>query len=122
MPEAAPLRISYRDIGPDNGIAVIEPEGFLDGRTAPDFRQALETYVGRGRFRVAVGLERLQYISSAGLGVFMAMLDEFRGKGGDLVLMRAPEKIFKVFDLLGFTDVLQFLKDDDAVIRHFAGK
>lgn len=100
---------------------VIEPEGFLDGQTAPEFRKILESYVEKNRFRVAVGLQSLKYISSAGLGVFTAMTDVFRDHGGDIVILKAPDKIYKVFDLLGFTDILKFYGSDDEVIAHFSG-
>jgi len=54
----------------------------------------------------------LNYISSAGLGVFMGFIEEIREKKGDIKLSNMSDKVFKVFDLLGFPALYQIFKDE----------
>jgi anti-sigma B factor antagonist len=51
---------------------------------------------------VIVDFEHLDYISSAGLGVFMVFIEDIRKQGGDILLAAMRDNVFSVFDLLGF--------------------
>jgi anti-sigma B factor antagonist len=61
----------------------------------------------------------LNYISSAGLGVFMAFIENIRDKGGDIKFSSMSEKIYNVFDLIGFPLIYEFYKSDDEAIQKF---
>lgn len=91
-----------------DGVLVLVLEGFLDAHTAPAFEKTLAAAVDRQRHRIVVHCPGLTYISSTGLGVFMAFLDRIREAGGDIKLAGVPPKIYKVFDLLGFPQLLEF--------------
>ncbi|MFQ5584324.1 MAG: STAS domain-containing protein, partial [Calditrichia bacterium] len=74
----------------DNGsVSVLNIKGFLDAHTAPEFERAIKELMDSGRFNIVVDLDGLQYISSAGLGVFMGFVEEIRSKGGDLKICSA---------------------------------
>ena len=63
---------------------------------------------------------RSSYISSAGLGVFMAFIEDVRENEGDIKLTNMSPKVYNVFDLLGFPLLYEILKDEqDAVNRFF---
>ncbi len=87
---------------------VLELSGQLDAHTAPDFERFLEDRVRTEQKRCLIlDFSALDYISSAGLGVLMGLIEEVRADGGDMKLARLPEKIFHVLDLLGFPMVFQ---------------
>ena len=83
-------------------VAVFYLRGYLDAKTAPILEEKLERAIAENLPKIAVDFKNLDYISSAGLGVFMAQVEEAREKGGDIVLCEMSEKVFSVFDLLGF--------------------
>src|SRR6185369_16264146 len=58
-----------------NGLSIISIEGFVDAHTAPQFEDAIQKSVEAGRIRIVVNCEKLSYISSAGLGVFMSFIE-----------------------------------------------
>jgi anti-sigma B factor antagonist len=65
-------------------LSIITLEGFVDAHTAPQFESAVQTEIEAGRTRIIVDCARLNYISSAGLGVFMSFIEEVRELGGDI--------------------------------------
>ena len=87
---------------------VLALAGDLDAHTAPEFDAALQACLDAGDARIVADGAGLTYVSSAGLGVFMAFLDPAREAGGDLVIAALPARIFETFDLLGFPEVFAF--------------
>ncbi|SRR5579883_1568998 len=93
---------------PGSPVAVIELGGQLDAHTAPEFERFLERTVrDEDKHQLVLDFEKLDYISSAGLGVLMGLIEEVRAGGGDIKLAKLPEKIYHVLDLLGFPLVFQ---------------
>jgi len=102
-------------------ISVVYLKGYLDAHTAPDFEAVLKQLVNEERVRIIVNMSDLSYISSAGLGVFMGFIEDVRSKGGDIKLAELTEKVFRVFDLLGFPVLYEiFEKESEAVDRYSA--
>jgi len=103
-------------------VSVLYLKGYLDAHTAPDFEQALQNLVDEDRVRIIVNMEELSYISSAGLGVFMGFIEDIRKKGGDIKLAELTDKVYRVFDLLGFPVLYDiFKKETDAIAKYEEG-
>ncbi len=78
--------------------------GRLDTTTAPDFEKTL-TEVLPETTDLVFDLEKLEYISSAGLRVILKAQKTMSAKGS-LKLLHVPESIMEVFEITGFTDFL----------------
>jgi anti-sigma B factor antagonist len=102
-----------------NGVAVVRLKGYLDAHTAPDFEKVLRDLIDRDRIRLVVNLSDLNYIASAGVGVFMGFIEELRGRGGDIKLAEPTEKVYRVFDLLGFHLLYDICKGEDEAIQKY---
>ena len=100
-------------------ISILRIKGFLDAHTAPKFEQAIQDLVNESRNYIIVSMTELNYISSAGLGVFMGFIEEIREKGGDIKLCCMSPKVFKVFDLLGFPALYEIYDKDEEAIQKF---
>jgi anti-sigma B factor antagonist len=100
-------------------ISIIELEGEIDARTAPEFEQAITSEIESGKFYIAVGCEKLNYISSAGLGVFMSFVEEIRELGGDIKIYGMQEEIKEIVDTLGFSDIYDILDNLPKAIESF---
>ena len=111
MPVLTPSQFKAIEAAPPaEGITLIELSGELDAHTAPDFEHFLEERVhDEKKSKLILDFSGLEYISSAGLGVLMGLIEEVRAQNGDMKLIRVPEKIFHVLDLLGFPIVFQIL-------------
>ncbi len=93
-------------------VSILRLRGFLDAHTAPQFEKAIQELLSEDKFQIIVSMADLNYISSAGLGVFMGFIEEIREKEGDIKLSNMSDKVFKVFDLLGFPALYQIYKDE----------
>ena len=100
-------------------VSILRLKGFLDAHTAPKFEQAIQQLLTERRFRIIVSMSDLNYISSAGLGVFMGFIEEIRDNKGDIKLSNMPDKVYKVFDLLGFPALYQIFKEEDEATEKY---
>jgi anti-sigma B factor antagonist len=100
-------------------VNIIELKGYLDAHTAPKLEEAISNLVNNNRYKIIVNFSNLDYISSAGLGVFMAYIETIRSKGGDIKFSSMNEKIYNIFDLIGFTKIYEFHKTDEEAIQKF---
>lgn len=101
-------------------LVVLSLEGYLDAHTAPEFENAVQQEFDTGHNRLIVNCERLSYISSAGLGVFMSFIEEIRAAGGDIKICGATPKVLQVFEILGFPAIFDLLPDVPASVRRYA--
>jgi anti-sigma B factor antagonist len=85
------------------GWVVIKIQGYLDAHTSPILESTISDTIKNGENKIVIDFEHLDYISSAGFGVFMEFIEEIRENEGDIVLVNLNEKIHKLFELLGFT-------------------
>jgi anti-sigma B factor antagonist len=104
-----------------NGVTVLRLSGMLDAHTTPNMEKTFEELIGEKKFKVVVNLKNLDYISSAGLGVFMAFVETMRENGGDIKFCEAQEKIYGVFDLLGFPVLYEFYDAEEDAVEKFNG-
>ncbi len=99
---------------------VIALTGQLDAHTATEFERFLEqTIRADQKYNLIVDFHNVEYISSAGLGVLMGLIEEVRAGGGDMKLAALPDKIFHILDLLGFPMVFQIFQTVAEAERDF---
>ena len=60
------------------GVNIIYLKGYLDAHTAPALEDNFTELIDNNKFRIVVNFSQLEYISSAGLGVFMAYITRQR--------------------------------------------
>lgn len=82
----------------------ISLEGRLDTLTSPEleaeFRQGLT-----GITELVVDMEKLAYISSAGLRVLLSA-QKVMNKQGAMTIRNVSEEIMEIFEVTGFVDIL----------------
>ena len=98
---------------------VLVLNGELDAHTAPDLESAIWKCKENGGQNVIINGADLEYISSAGLGVFMAFIEEFRSLGGDIKFAELQPKVFNVFDLLGFPLIFHIVDSEEEALDLF---
>ncbi len=100
-------------------IQILDLKGELDAHTASELEAALQKCQDEASNRIIVNGENLQYISSAGLGVFMAFIEEVREQGGDIKIAALQPKVYNVFDLLGFPMLFDIVDSEVEAVRKF---
>jgi len=89
----------------ENGKLTIRPAGRIDTVTAPEFAAAVTL---DGVKEVVFDLADVDYISSAGLRIFLATHQKMTAAGGRMVLIRVRPIVREIFDIVGFSDVFTF--------------
>lgn len=95
----------------EDGADVIVLIGEIDASSSIELDLAIARSVGEGYTRILVDCGALEYISSAGLGVFMSYIEEFKDKNIRMVLFGMSEKVANTFEILGLGELLQIVKD-----------
>jgi anti-sigma B factor antagonist len=110
------FKINVRE---SSNVQVLDLKGYLDAHTAPDLEKAFQDLLEGKKYRIIVNCKDLTYISSAGLGVFMAYIEDVRKNQGDIKLSNMSPKVFNVFDLLGFPLLYDITKDEAEAVQKF---
>ena len=87
----------------ENELTVVL-EGQLDAVNAPAVDEELRGSVDEIT-ELVLDLEKLEYISSAGLRVLLSM-QKIMTKKGSMKLINVPESIREIFEATGFSEVL----------------
>lgn len=102
-----------------NDVDVLELKGELDAHTSSHLENVLKKLIDQKRHKIIVNCCKLDYIASAGLGVFMAYIEDVRNLDGDIKLTNMNEKVYDVFDLLGFPTLYDILEDEEDALEKF---
>ena len=91
------------DIKKDGTSLTIIPDGRLDTKSAPEFKEIVEKSI-EGVTNLTFDLKKLEYLSSAGLRVFMAA-QKTMIKQGKMRLINVGSDIMEIMDMVGLTGV-----------------
>ncbi|HEY3323848.1 MAG TPA: STAS domain-containing protein [Planctomycetota bacterium] len=108
-----------REVLADKGVLVLRLAGYLDAHTFEQLEEAIADVFAKGHYRLVVDLAAVEYISSAGAGVFIGALSEAHEHKGNIVLMNPTPNVREVFDLLGLTQIFQVVDDKPAALAVF---
>lgn len=103
-------------------VQIIDLKGYLDAHTATDFEQTIQKLIEEKKYNLLINCKNLSYISSAGLGVFMAYIEDVRKFKGDIKFANLPPKIYNVFDILGFPLIYEIYNDEEEALKKFQVK
>ncbi len=101
------IKISLDSSGPNNEISVVRVDGVIDTMTATDLEKVMNSLLERHRYNIVIDLGGVDYISSAGWGIFISNIREIRQHTGDIKLARMIPNVYEIFELLEFDSILR---------------
>lgn len=93
----------------EEGILVINVVGDVDASSSIELDNAIRNAVDDDKKKILIDCMNLNYISSAGLGVFMSYIQDFETKNIKLVICNLNEKVQGVFKILGLDQLLKIV-------------
>jgi len=87
-------------------ILTVKPSGELDSMTSPAFEAEVRKHL-TGVSGVIVDFEKVDYISSAGLRVLLALQSTLENQGAEMKLIHVNDPIMEIFEMVGFLDVIK---------------
>ena len=105
----------------ENNYLLLSVSGDVDASSSIHLDKAVREAFDDGNKQILIDCTNLNYISSAGLGVFMSYIEEINQNAINFVLFGLTEKVLKVFGILGLDQLLNIKEDKEAAIAELNG-
>jgi anti-anti-sigma factor len=90
----------------EEGRCVVGLKGRLDAVTAPELEQSLGEIIDQGNLNLVLDLTGLEYVSSAGLRIFLVATKKVKALKGELCLAGLSGNIKEVIEISGFPSIM----------------
>lgn len=107
------IKLSLSQSGPSGEISIIRVDGVVDTITASELENVIENLLSQDRHKILVDLGGVEYISSAGWGIFVSKIQEIREHQGDIKLVNMIPNVYEIYELLEFENIIQAYQNLD---------
>ena len=94
----------------ENDVTILNINGEVDASSSIQLDESLGAIISNGDPKILIDCGGLNYISSAGLGVFMSYIEEVNSKNIKMALFGLNDKVMNVFEILGLDQLLTITK------------
>ena len=94
-------------------VTVFEIAGRLDAVTAADAEATLLDLPDEDNIALLINLEKLEYVSSAGLRVLLMVAKKIQSVSGKVALSNLSELVQEVFDISGFSSIFIIVENEN---------
>ncbi len=95
----------------DGKYWIIAVAGDVDASSSIHLDQAIEDALSAGKQHILIDGTKMQYIASAGLGVFVSRIEEFKDKQIHFAIFGLNDRVKNVFQILGLDKLLSIVAD-----------
>ena len=110
------MEISTRDA---QDVKIVDLQGDLDTNTAPGGEAYLNELLSDDAKKVLLNLEKLDFMSSAGLRVLLATAKRLQSTGGSLRVCCLNETVQEIFEMSGFISILNVTQTEQESLDAF---
>ncbi|MDL4839055.1 anti-sigma factor antagonist [Aquibacillus rhizosphaerae] len=86
--------------------AIVLLAGEIDAYTAPKLKEALLPFAEQKGILIEVNLEKVNYLDSTGLGVFISALKATKESGSELKLVHVQDRVKRLFEITGLDSII----------------
>ena len=115
--EARPDEFVVSPAVPSGAVTVLRATGRMHAKGAQSLHRQCAELRALGHQHIAVVLSDVTFVSSSGVGVFLASTEEFRHVGGSFHLVAPSPAVEAVIDLLNLRRFLAIAPDVSAVAQ-----
>jgi len=101
-------------------VVLLKLHGIVDSGTAQFLEDKFDDLVASNQVRIVADLGDVNYISSAGWGIFVGEIKGIRQRNGDIKLAAMHPDVRDVFDLLEFNTLLRPYGTKEEALSAFA--
>ena len=113
------IKIGIEKVGANKEVALVTIQGYVDTTTASELERIIQNLLSDECYKILIDLKEVDYISSAGWGIFISEIKNIRGNKGDLVLANMSESVSEVYELLEFSTILTATNSVEAGLDKF---
>lgn len=94
----------------------IDVIGRLDTSTYSQLEEKLNAVIETGEMNIIVNLNKMEYVSSSGLRVFLMMLKKMKAVEGNFYLCELTPNVNEIFEIAGFSSIFQIFDTEEQAI------
>lgn len=113
------IEISEGKVGARRDIALLMVKGYVDTMTCSILLNKITESLNKGALHIIVDMAQVNYVSSAGWGVFVGEIKGIREQGGDLKIVQMTPEVYDVFEMLEFNRILSYYDSIEEAINDF---
>ncbi len=113
------IKISLDASGPNGELSIVRVDGVIDTMTATELERVMNSLLHQKKYNIIIDLGGVDYISSAGWGIFISNIREIRQNNGDIKLVQMVPNVHEIFELLEFDSILQSFDKIEKAKRDF---
>lgn len=102
-----------------DAVTLLAMEGNLDTNTSVGAQDHINGLIDDGAAKLVVDFEKVDFVSSAGLRVLLATAKKLGGVGGSLRICGLNEAVNEVFEISGFSTILEVFPTRDDAMQGF---
>jgi anti-anti-sigma factor len=101
-------------------IPILALSGRIDPATSPQLEEHLNAELAQSQYRAVLNLTGVEFISSNGLRVFLAVLKKAKILQGNLKLCGLSADVGKIFRISGFDTLFDISSTEAEAVQRFA--
>ncbi len=110
------MQISRKE---EKGIHIFSLDGRFDAHSAGNVEEELNRAISKGARKLLIDLDSVEYISSAGLRVLLAVAKGLKKEDGAIKLCCLRPYVKEVFDIAGFTQIFKIYNTAQEATQNF---
>ena len=93
----------------ENSIKCIIAKGRIDALSSPEIQKIFDELILAGERIFIVDMASVNYVSSAGLRIFISTQKELKKVQGEIILSAITEQVFEIFRMSGLTKIFRII-------------
>lgn len=90
---------------PQDNLLILDLSGRLDASSSAEALEQFNGIIDAGNTQLVANLGQLEYISSAGLRVFLMIAKKLKAAQGKIHLCHLPDYVKEIFEISGFASI-----------------
>lgn len=101
-------------------VLILHFKGRLDALSTPELEVQVLSLIDKGEYHLLFDFEGVDYISSAGMRMLLAVTKRLKEVAGLLIVCRINTNVMDVFKMSGFDHVLELTQSEEDALRKFS--
>ncbi len=106
-------------VAESEGISILSFTGSLDTSSSPDAETTVNGLIDDGGKKLLIDFENLDYISTVGLRIILAISKRLGHEGGTLRICGLNATVRQVFEISGFSSILKIFSNQTEALQDF---
>jgi len=113
------MSLEVKNINGQPDACVVNLKGRLDVHYSSEAESEINKLIDQGKIKLVISLNDVEYLSSSGLRIFIAISRRLKEKNGQLKLIKLNETALKIFKIVELIDMFDIYDSEEKAIKSF---